>query len=292
MYTFRPEVWAEVQGRAPILLHLLEGYVDAGGVTRNLAEHILAQCEHQVVVEFDVDQLHDYRSRRPAMTFDEGRWGDVVMPALTLHRVTDADGVDFLLLDGPEPDHQWGRALDAILTVLTQLGVQQLITGTGMPMAVPHTRPVLVTEHTTVADREMANPAGIDRVTVPGSFAALLEVRAAERGIHGGGFFAHVPHYLSQGSFTPATLQVLERINQATGLTIPTEQLAETVSVTLNALAMEVDQDGELGTMITTLEEQYDEAKVKDESAVPSVDEIGVALEQFFAEHNDGSKDS
>ena len=41
LYTFSPEDWASVQGTEPVMMHLLEGYVDAGGVTRNLAEQII-----------------------------------------------------------------------------------------------------------------------------------------------------------------------------------------------------------------------------------------------------------
>ena len=132
LYTFSPEAWASVQNSGAVLLHLLEGYVDAGGVTRTLSEQILEHCEHTPVVEFDCDQLHDYRSRRPSMTFDTSRWIDAVMPALTLHKVTDAAGRDFLLLAGPEPDSQWARAVAAILDVVRGLGVTQLVTATGV----------------------------------------------------------------------------------------------------------------------------------------------------------------
>jgi len=286
LYTFSPEAWASVQGTEPVMMHLLEGYVDAGGVTRTLAEQILEHCEHTPLVEFDTDQLHDYRARRPTMTFDTSRWIDVTMPELTLHKVTDAAGHDFLLLAGPEPDAQWTRAVDAILEVARGLGVSMLVTASGVPMGVPHTRPLLVTTHGTRSDLTGENPILIDRVSVPGSFSALLEIRAGERGMAARGFVAHVPHYLAQGTFMPAALRVASMISDAVGIALPLSDLEDTSTATLQALGKELSGDSDLAQLITGLEASYDELQAKGNS-VPSVDEIGQAVERFLAEHDE-----
>nr|NLI51246.1 PAC2 family protein [Propionibacterium sp.] len=291
LYTFSPEAWASVQGRGAVLLHLLEGYVDAGGVSRVLSEQILDNCAHTTVVEFDVDQLHDYRARRPAMTFDSSRWVGATMPALAIHRVTDRAGVDFLLLSGPEPDSQWGRAIEAILTVAQGLGVGQLVTASGVPMGVPHSRPLLVTTHGTSDDLVSANPVFIDRVTVPGSFSALLELRAGEQGLAARGFVVHVPHYLAQGTFVPAALRAAELIGDAVGLDLPLDDLADTAEATMEALRGEVEGDPELGELVASLERGYDELQAKG-NAVPTMEEISRAVERFLAEQDEGRGDA
>lgn len=290
LYTFSPETWASVQGREVVMLHLLEGYVDAGGVTRTLSEQLLEHCEHQPLVEFDADQLHDYRSRRPAMTFDTSRWIDAVMPSLAIHKMKDAGGRDFLLLAGPEPDTQWARAIEAILGVVQGLGVSQLVTATGVPMGVPHTRPLLVTTHGTRPELTRDNPVFIDRVSVPGSFAALLEVRAGERDMPARGFVAHVPHYLAQGTFAPAALSVGQLIEDATGLDLNLGELSETSAATIEALRGEVEGDPELGQLVAGLEERYDELQAQG-TRVPTVDEIGQAVERFLAEQDNGGEE-
>lgn len=286
LYTFSPDAWASVQGRGLVMLHLLEGYVDAGGVTRTLAEQILEHCEHTPVVDFDCDQLHDYRSRRPAMTFDTSRWLEAVMPALVLHKVADAAGHDFLLLAGPEPDTQWARATEAILQVARGLGVAELVTATGVPMGVPHTRPLLVTTHGTRQDLIVDNPIFIDRVSVPGSFSALLEVRAGERDLPARGFVAHVPHYLAQGTFAPAALRVAQLISEAVGVALPLDELEDTSSATVTALAGELEGDPELGQLVAGLEQAYDDLQAKG-ARVPTPDEIGRAAERFLAEQDE-----
>ena len=68
--------------RASVLLVSLGGFIDAGHTQRLMTEHVLATLEHTVVASFDVDQLLDYRGRRPAMVFDRDRWSSYGDPSL------------------------------------------------------------------------------------------------------------------------------------------------------------------------------------------------------------------
>ena len=62
------------EARAGVLVAALGGFVDAGGTQRLLTAHLLEHHTSRVVASFDVDQLLDYRGRRPTMTFDKDRW--------------------------------------------------------------------------------------------------------------------------------------------------------------------------------------------------------------------------
>ena len=74
LYTVDEAVAARLAGSRPVLVTQLDGFVDAGHAGRLLSAHLLEHLDHEVVAEFDHDQLHDYRSRRPAMIFDTNRW--------------------------------------------------------------------------------------------------------------------------------------------------------------------------------------------------------------------------
>ena len=149
LYTTDADLLASLGGSRPALLHLLDGYIDAGSVTHQSAAYLLSVCEHEVLAEFDHDQLHDYRSRRPQLVFDTNSWVSLTDYSLVVHRLLDATGKPFLMLTGPEPDTQWNRTCAAVLGLAEQLDVSRLITVSGVPMAVPHTRPTLVTAHAT-----------------------------------------------------------------------------------------------------------------------------------------------
>src|SRR5258708_21503196 len=105
LYELDRDPTLDVSGAA--LRVYLEGFMDAGAAGRLLTEHLLDAFEHTTVARFDTDRLLDYRSRRPLMTFDDGKWESYDAPELSVFRLADAAGKPFLLLAGPEPDHEW-----------------------------------------------------------------------------------------------------------------------------------------------------------------------------------------
>jgi hypothetical protein len=286
LYSFNPQVWGSLESNAPVLIHTLDGYIDAGGVTHGVGAYLLEQCEHEVLVEFDHDQLHDYRSRRPHMVFDTNHWAGMTDYSLVIHKLLDVAGRPFLLLRGPEPDTQWNRTAAAVLGNAERLKSAGLVTVSGVPMAVPHTRPTLVTAHATDPELVSGNPVWIDRVQLPGSFSHMLEFRAGEAGLLGRGFVAHVPHYLTQATFPQAIAAVLDRVGEATGLVFPMQALAARATENLASIDAETAEDADFPTVVAALEEQYDQLRSSGAAAVPSADEIGAAVEQFLAEQD------
>src|SRR4051794_14503833 len=120
-----------------VLLHQLEGFMDAGGAGRLAGEHLLDQFDHRLVASFDVDRLIDYRSRRPAMTFDKDHYEHYEDPALDLHLLTDGEGKRFLLLDGLEPDREWELFAAAVRTLIDHFDVRLTVGMHGIPWASP-----------------------------------------------------------------------------------------------------------------------------------------------------------
>lgn len=285
LYTFNPALWEDMRGRRPVFVHLFEGYVDAGLVGRTLSDHILATCESRLLVEFDHDQLHDYRSRRPVMTFDTDRWKSVESFQLAMHQVIAPTGEHFVLLTGPEPDNQWERATAAITGLAERLDVRLAVTSHGIPTGVPHTRPSLITEYATDSRLiKTQNPVWMGRIEVPGSFGSFLELHLGRIGLDALGLAVNVPHYLSQAPFFQASVAALHRLNEATGLGLPLGDLEDKASTNLHEIGTEVAASGEVQEVVDQLERQYDQAK-KD-GPVPSADEIGAELERFLAERD------
>ena len=78
-------------GRGPVLIHALEGFSDAGHAIRLAATHLRAALDTELVASFAIDELLDYRSRRPLMTFDDGKWESYDAPELSVYRLADAE---------------------------------------------------------------------------------------------------------------------------------------------------------------------------------------------------------
>ena len=286
LYTLDESVKAKLKEHRPVLVHQLDGFVDAGQAGRLLSAHLLEQLDHEVLAEFDHDQLHDYRSRRPAMIFDTNRWKSYANLHLRLYRVVDEQGEVFLLLAGPEPDVQWERLATAVIGLIEQFGVRLTVSVHGIPMAVPHTRPVTLTAHATDTELVQGYRSWIDRVEVPASFTGLLEFRLGQLDRKAMGFAAHVPHYLAQASFPEATLTLTRSLNQATGLAVPLEPLEKASATNLADIAAEMAGSAEVQELVATLEQQYDSLQADDAERVPSADEIAAEFERFLAERD------
>jgi len=171
-----------------VLLHQLEGFMDAGGAGRLASEHLLDQFDHRLVASFDVDRLIDYRSRRPAMTFDKDHYDHYEQPALDVHLLTDSEGKRFLLLDGLEPDREWELFAAAVRSLIDHFDVRLTVGMHGIPMGIPHTRPLGITAHASnPALIDTADQPVIDRLQVPSSAASLLEYRLGEWGYDAAG---------------------------------------------------------------------------------------------------------
>nr|WP_245930369.1 PAC2 family protein [Allonocardiopsis opalescens] len=286
------------EAEAPVLLALFDGFLDAGKAGKLLGGHLIERMEHRVVATFDVDQLLDYRSRRPQMVFDEDHWADAKLPELVVREVTDAAGEPFLLLTGPEPDQQWNRFVAALTGLIERFGVRLTVTAHGIPMAVPHTRPVGMTAHATRKELIAEHTSFFNKVEVPGSVAALLEFRLGEQGRDALGFAVHVPHYLAQLGYPDATVAALRAVARSTGLSLPEEELVETAERTRQEIQQQVDASEDAASVVSALERQYDlyvEAQAKggnllapDLGAIPTADELGAEFERFLAERDGG----
>ena len=186
------------------MLHYLEGFIDAGTAGRLLTEHLLRVFPHETVARFDTDRLIDYRSRRPLMTYDNSRWESYEPPELALHLLHDQGERPFLLLTGPEPDHEWDLFSRAVLAITSRLDTGPAISFLGIPAGMPHTRPLGVIAHATREDLLAGHQRLPSRIQVPGSAPALLELRLGEAGRDALGFAVQVPHYLAQAEYPAA----------------------------------------------------------------------------------------
>ena len=109
------------------LVCVLTGFLDAGKAAELAASHLAAQSDGKVVATFDVDSLHDYRARRPPVTFLRDHYADYEAPRLAVRAMRDTGGTPFLLLVGPEPDIRWEAFARAVREVVgARLGVLAL----------------------------------------------------------------------------------------------------------------------------------------------------------------------
>ncbi len=282
----------------PILLYAFSGFVDAGSGVRLAADHLLATCAHQLVATFDIDELLDYRARRPRMTYVVDHFASVEIQQIVLHELTDAMGQRFLLLTGPEPDYQWLRFMAAVDMIVDRFDVRLAVGLSAIPWPIPHTRPLGITVHGSEPDLVAGHVSVIGEIEVPGHVGAMLELHLGQRGIPSMGVTAQVPHYLVQFEFPRAASTLVGGVGQATGLALTVADLEPAARRADAEVAQQLEGNEEFATVVAALEQQYDQmAAITSGShggladlageGMPSGDEIAAQVELFLSSLDD-----
>jgi len=281
----------DVLDQGPVLIHCLEGFLDAGNAAGLATRALLAQSSGRIVATFDIDAFYDYRARRPPMTFSENRYEDYERPRLVVRLNHDRLGTPYLLLHGPEPDTHWEAFADAVRNVVERLRVRLTVSMGAVPMAVPHTRPVMLTNHGTRPDLLLTENVWRGRIRVPASAQALLELRLGGWGHAAMGFVAHIPHYVAQFDFPSASARMLESVEVVTGLEWDLADLEAAGEAKMAEIAVQLEDSDEVRDVVAGLEQQYDAFHRPDEGTLPLAEErdlptgeeLGAQFERFLA---------
>jgi hypothetical protein len=276
---------------------VLDGFLDAGNAAAHAARHLADLSvgpggPGPVVATFDVDQFHDYRARRPPMSFVRDHYEGYDAPRLLVRLLHDSGGTPYLLLHGPEPDNRWEAFARAVREVVERLGVTRVVAMGSVPMAVPHTRPIAITPHGNRPELLLDASPWRGELRIPSSAQALLEVRLGEWGHAMLGFVAHIPHYLAQLDYPQASAILLEKVELAGRLTVDLTELHELAREREGEITRYLASNADVAEVVQALEQQYDAFERAEESGasllaedqpLPTGEEIGQQFEQFLA---------
>lgn len=282
-------------GDGPVMLTALDGFLDAGSASGLAVAHLLESSPGRVVASFEVDEFYDYRARRPPMSFVRDHYGDYEAPRLVVRLMQDEQRTPYLLLTGPEPDIRWEAFAEAVRTMVQHFEVRLTVSVGSVPMAVPHTRPVQVTNHATSKRLLIADNVWRGEIRIPSSAQSLLELRLGEWGHDATGFVAHIPHYVAQFGYPEAAAAMLRQVAAVTGLQWDVAALDAAAAERQAEIAEQVADSDEVRAVVAGLEQQYDafhnagpsliqeDGALPESSELPTGEELGAQFEQFLA---------
>lgn len=287
-----PDLRSE-SGEGPVLVHGLEGFSDAGQAIKGVTGHLRDSLDSQLIVEFDADELVDYRSRRPHLRYSFDHFAGYDEPAIQLHAVKDTSGTSFLLLSGLEPDLRWDGFTESVIDLASSFGARMSVGLGAMPLAVPHTRPTHSSAHSSDVELIRGFTAWPGEFSVPGNVTSLLELRMAEHGIPSAGFTVHVPQYLSQTAYPAAVLDLVGNIARIADLELPRGELETAAAEFTEQVTAQIADSPEIRSAVELMEKQFDEFMEHRHGSdslnpggkpLPSGDEIGAEFERFLAQ--------
>ncbi|QNP91430.1 PAC2 family protein [Corynebacterium zhongnanshanii] len=284
------------QSDSPVpLIVALQGYADAGQAVVNVGTHLLQALDNQLVASFNLDQLVDYRSRRPGVTLDHNSIVDSDRMSLNLHVLKDDSGQPFLLLAGPEPDLKWEAFSDSVVQLARRLNVHRVVSLYSAPMTVPHTRPLIVSAHASDPALLKDFATWDSRMIIPGAASLETELKLARSGVETVGLTAHVPHYIAANDYPEATVKLLQAVSSTIDREFPLSALEGDQSRVQQQLENQMEDSPEIAQVVQALEGQYD-AEVERRrrrrennllqpgEEIPTGDELGAEFEAFLAD--------
>ncbi|MGD1011303.1 MAG: PAC2 family protein [Acidimicrobiales bacterium] len=276
----------EAPPSSPVLVVVLEGWVDAGLAGGTAMARLLEAVDTVPYAVFDSEELLDQRARRPKLKVVDGISEDLDWPQVTLSVGTDRLGSGVALLTGPEPDMRWQSFSAAVADLATALGVRLMVGLGGFPAGVPHTRPVKLVA--TGAQASLVSRIGLfgGSIEVPAGIQSAVENACAKVGIPSVGLWARVPHYVTAMAFPAASVALLDGLASLSGLVIDSGVLAAAAEEARTKIDELIAESSEHREMVHQLEQQIDEVEAPsariDDQVVPSGDEIAAELERYL----------
>ncbi|ARJ05314.1 carboxylate--amine ligase [Cnuibacter physcomitrellae] len=263
--------------RGRILLVAFEGWNDAGEAATGAVRVLKDQLDLLPIFEVDPEDYFDFQFNRPTVTADdEGKRG-LVWPGAVLYgprdaRSTSSDGVYLLL--GTEPSRSWKRfTREIIATVLTE-EIESVVFLGAMLADVPHTRPISVfaSSENPIVRTELE----IERSSYEGPVGILsVLAEAAETvGVPTISVWASVPHYVHNAPSPKATLALIDKVEELTGLDFDRGELADESSAWESGIDALAGEDDDMAAYIQQLEQARD--------TVDSPEASGEAIAQEF----------
>jgi hypothetical protein len=278
--------------KAPVLVVMLGGWIDAGAAGAAAMATLEMQLAARPLATFNPDLFIDYRARRPVMELREGVNTRVVWPEIVLKVGRDDRGRDVVMLTGHEPDSNWQRFTRSVMTLVDQLGVQTMVGLGAYPFSTPHTRPSRLSLSCSSEEVAATLPFLRNSVDVPAGIQAVIERGFGERTKTAIGLWAQVPHYVANMPYPAAAASLLRGLEQVAGIGCDVSALDQDAIGHQTRVDELIAANEEHLAMLRQLESVYDSesrnalnaAPPIVDSDIPSADELAAELERFLRE--------
>lgn len=271
--------------RRPQAIIAFGGWNDACDAATGSAGYVLEQHdEPEPFAAIDPEEFFDFTEQRPIVEIDDGGTRSLSWPVTRFYPIELPDhDRDLIVVIGEEPHLRW-RTFSRLLTqVLSDEGVEFVVTLGAFIGQLPHTLPVpvigvgtdpqLVTE-LGLATSSYEGPTGIVGVT--------LEA-CREAGIPALSLWAPTPPYLTPNPYPKAMLAMLTAAGRALGTAIDVSELQRWTDEFEDKVNQAVQASSDLARLVERLEDAVDEVPDDGLSSAPDAGARLIAdVEEFL----------
>jgi proteasome assembly chaperone (PAC2) family protein len=259
-------IFVEPVVNRPTLIMGFGGWMDGGDVSTGTVDYLRIKLGALPFAAIEPDGFYVLNvpgpvelatTIRPHVRYQDGVITQYDYPAN--HFLVQAD-YNLMLFVGKEPNLDWDRYADAILSVCERFGVERVLFVGSVAGLTPHSRdPRIMYTLSRPELRNMTDKMGFhpSQYEGPGSFVTHLTQRAAERQVDMIGLVAETPVYL-QG-YNPKCIETMVRcVSSILGLHLMCDDLRALGEEYEKRVSELVSQQPDLAERVEKLEESYD----------------------------------
>ena len=275
----------------PILIAAFRGWND-GGQGASLATGYLAKLwDAKRFAEIDPESFFDFQMTRPHVSLEKGVTRRIDWPSTVFYHGRPAGlDRDAVLLLGIEPNLRWRAFSELVVSFVSELGVELMVTLGALLADVPHTRPCPVTG--SASDPELVERLGLStsRYEGPTGIVGVLHAACKTADVPSASLWAAVPHYVSLTPSPKAALALCERLGDLIGAEIDTAELDEAAETYSEQVSEAVASDPDTAAYVEELEQRAD--TLAEEADLPSGDALAAELTRFLRERENENGDT
>lgn len=281
-YTREPEL------HDPVAVIAFSGWNDAASAATNAARWVARRLGARRFATIESDDFYDFSENRPSVRIDLKGGREIVWPQNEFFYARNPTGPhDIVIAVGIEPNLRWQTFSNAYYDVFKQAGCTLAVSLGALLADVPHSRAVRVTG--SAADPEVASKLGLttSKYEGPTGIVGTMHDLFRRSGMEAASLWANVPHYITTSQNPPATLALLERLQEMLGMSFDFTELRSASTRFVNEVNTAVLANKDVADYVHRLEEAYDSGQQSDEPTLPSANELILDIEELLRQNRD-----
>ncbi len=275
--------------RRPIWIGAFVGWADAQEGASRAVRYLVRRLPATKFAELEPEEFYDFSSTRPVAYNNER--GDRVLrwPSNEFYYWKNPETEqDFILFLGTEPNLKWRTYTSALLSVVDGYDLDLVVNLGSLLDAIPHTREPLLSGGANKDDvksrlsglRIMGSnyqgPVGITSALMDACTRVELDYMS---------IWVHAPHYVQRSPNFKLSRALVNRVNDAFGLSVPLERLEERGRAFEAEVTKAIGSNVEVSAYVKRLERQYDASQDKKAGSaedLPAPEEAVEGVEDFL----------
>ncbi len=281
-YTREPEL------HDPVAVIAFSGWNDAASAATNAARWVARRLGARRFATIEADPFYDFAENRPSVRIDLKGGREIVWPQNEFFYARNPTGPhDIVIAVGIEPNLRWQTFSSAYHEIFQKTGCAMAVSLGALLADVPHSRNVRVTG--SAADPETATKLGLTTSKYEGPTGILGTMHDLFRrsGMEAASLWANVPHYITTSQNPPATLALLERLQEMLGMTFDFTELRSASTRFMNEVNTAVSANSDVADYVRRLEDAYDSGQESEPAALPSASELLLDIEELLRRNRD-----